>query len=322
MLSFKKFISEANLSGGVDAHNHAKKYLDPYIQRGELGSHTLSKGHDGIEDNSSITIHGHGIDEKGKRYAEVSSLNNPTKRVRVPFSKIKKPVSQKNKGFDYETSLVNRLNQHGLMAGTGAGFSGANDFHLINKRKNKVHEGTAVESQTQGESKKDLSAAFGQASLKHHPEKGWHFDEKTRKRFPEYVRSIENASITVDGKSKSLLDHVNDTYGPPDPEKKSSTNLYSDQTDLSPMHSYLKDHNVDVLHVGSHGTFRAGQSGDEDRTGTDLPKAEGNGRFRVRQKHRNSLTVQFNVRNLNKSHVNMENDEGIQHLKQRLGHTE
>jgi len=318
MLTFKKFIREANLSGGVEGGYHVKKYIEPYV--GQIGTHTLDKAHGHILSTSTISVHGHGVDEKGKRYAVVSSLAEPNKKIRVPFSKIRKPADQKNKGFDYEKSLVDRLNQHRLMSGVGAGFSGANDFHLINKKQNTVHEGSAVES-TQGESKKDLSAAFGQASLKYHPEKGWHFDEKTKKRFPEYTNSIENSSITVDGKPKRLLDHINDTYGQPDPEKKSSTNLYSDSTDLSPMHAYLKDHNVDILHVGSHGTFRAGHSADQDKTGIELPKAEGTGRFRVRQKHRNSLTIQFNVKKLNKSPVHMETDEGIQHLKQKLGHS-
>lgn len=318
MLGFKQFLSEANLSGGKDAEDHIKKYIDPYI--GQIGTHSLSKSHEGIDQDSTVTLHGHGVDEKGKRYAIVSSLKTPNKKIKVPFSKIKKPTNQKNKGFDYESRVVEHLNKHGLMVGSGAGFSGANDIHLIDKKKNKIHEGTVEKTPYQGETKKDLSAAFGQASLNYHPERGWHFSDKTRKRFPEYVSSIEKSTTTVDGKPKSLIQHINDTFGPPDPDKKSSTNLYSDESDLTPMHSYLKDHHVDVLHVGSHGTFRAGQSHHEDRTGTDLPMATGKGKFRVRQKHRNSLTVQFNVKNLNKSHINLETEEGVKHLKEKLGH--
>lgn len=318
MISFKTFISEVNLSGGVDAERHAKQYIEPYI--GQTGTHTLDKSHGHIPANSTITVHGHGVDEKGKRFATVSSMENPEKKINVPFSKIKKPKSQSNKGFDYETSVVNRLNQHGLMNGSGAGFSGANDIHLINKKKNAVHEGTVEETPYQGETKKDLSAAFGQASLKYHPEKGWHFNEKTKARFPEYTNAIENAHITVDGKKKSLMQHINDSYGAPDPEKKSSTNVYSDESDLSPMHSYLRDHHVDILHIGSHGTYKAGHSEKDDRTGTELPTAQGKGRFRVRQKHRNSLTVQFNVKHLDKSPINLDTDEGIEHMKEKLGH--
>ena len=319
MLSFKGFITEATLtSSGPDAPRHAEKYIAPFV--GQKETHTLKKEHEGIEAGSKVTVHGSTIID-GKHHAIVSRAGS-RKKVNVPFAKINKPVEQKNKGFDFENETVHKLNQHGLMSGGGAGATAGNDFHLINKRTGKKVKGKMAEHAYQGETKKDLSAAFGQISLTHHPEKGWHISDKTRERFPHLAAEVEKATITHQGKKKKLLDHINETYGAPDREQKSSTNVYSDETDHAPMHAYLKDHHVDVLHVGSHGTFRAGMSHEKDRTGIGLPQTQGTGRFRVRQKHRNSLTVQFNVRKMDKSPFDMTSEEGIAHIKKKLGHTQ
>jgi len=323
MLSFKKFsnfiLSEATLvSTGSEAKRHDEKYIKPFV--GQTGTHTLKKEHEGIEAESPVTVHGSTVID-GKHHAIVSKVGS-RKKVNVPFSKINKPVKQANKGFDFESETVRKLNEHGLMSGQGAGATGGNDFHLINKKTGKKIKGKMAETAYQGETKKDLSAAFGQISLTHHPERGWHISDKTRERFPQLAAQVERATVTVGGKKKSLLQHVNDTYGPPNREQKSSKNVYSDETDHAPLHAYLKDHKVDVLHVGSHGTFRAGLSHTRDRTGIGLPQTKGTGRFRVRQKHRNSLTVQFNVRKMDRSPFDMTTDEGIAHIKNKLGHTE
>ena len=325
MLSFKAFfnaisvLSEATMKNtGSDAEKHAEKYITPYV--GQKGTHTLKTAHGDLEAGTKLTVHGYKVID-GKHHAVVSKVGGKTKHS-VPFSKINKPTKAKNRGFDFETGVVSKLNAHGLMHGGGAGFTGGNDFHLINKKTKKVHKGKMAETAYQGETKKDLSAAFGQASLTHTHERGWHFSEKAEKRFPQYTAAIKAAKVTdANGKTKSLIKHINDTYGPPNRAKKSSTNIYSDATgDLHPMHAYLADHHVDVLHVGSHGTFRAGLSAGKDRTGVGFPKASGNGRFRVRQKHANSLTVQFNVKNLDKSSMHIENDEDLKTVKKKLGH--
>lgn len=322
IINFKQYINEVTtLKGsGPDALRHAKNYIEPYV--GQEGTHTLKRSHGDLEAGSKVTVHG--FEQHEGKYHAIVSGEGSSKKHSVPFSKIAKPKSGKeNKGLAFESNVVNRLNQHGLMKGSGAGTTAGNDFHLINKKHSTIHKGKMSENITpvhHGETKENLKAAFGQASLKYHPEKGWHFDEKTKQRFPKYTSEIEKATTTVNGKKKSLLQHINDSYGAPNPEKKSSLNVYSDHTDLKPMHSYLHDHHVDVLHVGTHGTFRAGRSEKKDSTGVGLPEAEGEGRFRVRQKHPNSLTVQFNVKKLNKSNINLENDKDLAHIKKVLGH--
>lgn len=322
MVSFNQFLnlSEAVMTGsGATGERHAKKYIDTY--KGKKHTHTLAKTHEHIQAGEKLTIHGRETDETGKIFAIVSSEKSPDKKIKVPISKIDKPVAGKNKGFDFETSVVEKLNKHNLMKGGGAGFTGGNDFHLIDKKKNKKYDGKMAETIYQGETKKDLSAAFGQMSLHYTPEKGWHVADKTREKHPEFAKEVEKAVITVNGKKKKLLDHINDTFGEiKKGEEKSKTNVYSDDTDLSPMHGYLKDHDVDILHVGSHGTFRAGHSHGKDRTGLDLSQTKGSGKFRVRQKHDNALTVQFNVKSLNKSAVNIENEEHLKKIKEKLGH--
>lgn len=311
-------ITEVTMVGsGPDAKRHAEKYITPYV--GQKETHTLKKDVEHIPAKTKVTVHGHKVID-GKHHAVVSG-GGSTKKINVPFTHVNKPVVAKNKGLDYESKFVKTLNKHGLMSGKGAGATSGNDFHLINKKTGEVHHGKVAEHAYQGESKKDLSAAYGQASLSHHPKKGWHFADKTKERFPHYTSAIEKATVTVGKKKVPLLKHVNSQFGTPHPEKKSSHNIYSDTTDLHPAHAYMKDHHVDVLHIGSHGTYRAGLSHHKDRTPLGLPKTEGEGRYRVRQKHRNSLTVQFNIKKLEKSSVHLDNPEHLNSVKKKLGHT-
>lgn len=320
MLSFSDFsvfLTEAKMKNkGEEAKRHAQNYVTPYV--GQKETHTLGANHEGVKAGAKLTLHGFKVVD-GVHYA-VATVKGSSKKHEIPFSKIEKPVKAKNKGFDFETGVVSKLNQHGLMTGGGAGFTGGNDFHLINKKTKKKIRGKMAEEAFQGETKKDLSAAFGQASLKYEKGKGWHFPAKTKERFPKYTAAVERATVTVNGVTKSLIKHVNDTYGPLNPEKKSSTNVYSDDTTLDPVHAYLHDHHVDLLHIGSHGTFRAGRSHGKDRTTLGFPKTTGGGKFRVRQKHATSLTVQFNVKSLDKSNKNIENDDDLEEVKKKLGH--
>jgi hypothetical protein len=310
MQRFKSYISEATMAvSGFNAKRHAAVYVDP--NRGKTLK--LASKHLHIPAGEHVTIHGHEVVD-GKHHAVVSTPGDPTKH-RVSFSKLLKPERDRdNKGLSYENELVKHLVHHKAMSGSGAGFTAGNDFQLEKKSGEKI----------QGEAKQSTkTAAFGQASLSHTHEKGWHFSDKTRKRFPEYVKHAEKATVTgPDGKKKNLIAHVNDTYGPPDREHKNTTNVHSDETDLSPMHGYLKDHHVDVLHVGSHGTYRAGLSQHEDRHKLGLKPAEGSGRFRVRQKHPGTLTVQFNVKHLNQTDDDIHTVEGVNSIKRKLGHTD
>jgi hypothetical protein len=311
-------VNEATMVGsGPDAQRHADKYITPYV--GQKETHTLKKDNQHIPAKTKVTVHGHKVVD-GKYHAVVSG-GGSSKKINVPFTHVNKPVVAKNKGLDYESKFVKTLNKHGLMSGKGAGSTSGNDFHLIDKKTGKVHHGKVAEHAYQGESKKDLSAAYGQASLSHHPKKGWHFSDKAKERFPHYTAAIEKATVTVGKTKKPLLKHVNEQFGAPHPVKKSSHNVYSDPTDLHPAHAYMKDHHVDVLHVGSHGTYRAGLSHHKDRTPLGLPKTEGEGRYRVRQKHRNSLTVQFNIKKLEKSSVHLDNPEHLNAIKKKLGHS-
>jgi hypothetical protein len=331
MKLFKDFISEATIrASGQSAERHAKQYITPYVKGGERhgeGTHTMASSHGGIEAGSNVTIHSHHVDENGMHHATVSAAGS-NKKVMVPVNKLNKPTTRGNKGLEQEGRLVKHLNKHGLMTGGGAGSTAGNDFHLIDKRpaKQKKISGSAGthsenESGLHGEHKSDIkSTAFGQITLSRHPETGkFHIDDKARAKRPEYAKHVENATITVNGKKKKLLDHLNDT------EPHGTTNksgFHSDHTDLSPAHAYMRDHHVDTVHIDSHGTYRAGMSQHTDRHKLGLPSMEGQGRFRVRQKtdNANKRTVQFGITKLNKSHVNIGTDEGARHIAKTLGH--
>lgn len=223
-----------------------------------------------------------------------------------------------NRGIDAEQRLVRHLNKHKLMRGRGAGISGGTDFHLIDKRttpstKIRGQGGSKIKS----EHKSSVSrAVFGQLTLTRHPvTKKWHISDAARARRPEYARHIEKATVTVNGRKKRLLDHLNST--------DTSSDIHSDTTDLAPAHAYMRDHNVDVAHIDSHGTYRAGHSHATDRHATGLPRMQGEGRFRVRQKEKsrpNSKMVEFRITNLKKSKVDIGTDEGANTIKKKLGH--
>ena len=79
------------------------------------------------------------------------------------------------------------------------------------------------------------------------------------------------------------------------------------------MIAYLSDHGVDILHVGARGTF----SLKGELFG--LPPPEGIGLFRVRQKERrDALTVQFCVKSLQRSFLNIESEMDLETLKNNV----
>ena len=338
MLGFSQYIiTEAKLSArGQRAEYDANKYIIPHVEGGTLHkplSHKIESDIGEFKAGDNVTLHSHHVDDKGVHHVVVSKKGSNNK-VAIPINKIKKISGAKNKGFKQEAAIVDHLNKNGLMRGSAAGATVGNDFHLIDRRANRKVEkirGAAgistPESTVSGEHKSNTSAAFGQITVTRHPETGkWHISEEARANRPEYASHVENATITVNGKKKKLLDHLNDvkphSYTLPS-GRKTAEDIHSDDTSLAPANAYMRDHHVDVLHLDSHGTYRAGNSENVDRHNLGLPTFQGTGRFRIRQKHSpHSRTIQFNVRNLKKSHTNIATDQGVNDIKQKLGHTQ
>lgn len=320
-------------SSGLSADRHTKQYIEPYLPGGAKHgdeTHEVAADVKGLAagDKVKLVAHHTVTDEKGKVTHHVTVQKKGSRaKITIPTNKLNKPSAsaRRNRGFEQEGALAQRLNKHGLMDGGGAGFTGGNDFHLIDKRagaKKKIRgtEGHPEEG-IQGEHKSDIkTTAFGQITLSRHPETGrWHIDDKARANRPGYAEHVENATVTVNGKKKPLLDHLNDT------EPVGTTNkggFHTDPTTTAPAHAYLRDHHVDVLHIDSHGTYRAGMSAERDRQKLGLPPLTGEGRFRVRQKtdNPNKRTVQFSITKLDKSNVHLGRDEDLAALKKKLGH--
>jgi hypothetical protein len=334
MKSFSNFLFEqvSLKASGMSAARHTSQYITPYLPGGSKhseGSHEMASDHGSLEAGQKVTIVGHEIkqDAKGKdvHHAVVQAVGSKQKHS-IPTNKLFKPAAsaRKNKGFEQEGHLAQHLNKHGLMKGGGAGFTGDNDFHLIDKRgtKEKKIGGTeGAKGAIQGEHKSDIkSTAFGQITLSRHPKTGdWHIDEKARAKRPEFAEHVERATVTVGGVKKRLLDHL--THKEP-PGTTNKSGFYSDSTDARPAHAYMRDHGVDVAHIDTHGTFRAGAGEYKDTHKLGLPVLFGEGRFRVRQKtdNPNKRTVQFSLTKLDKSHTNIGTDEGAEKIKKVLGH--
>ena len=200
------------------------------------------------------------------------------------------------------------------MEGEAAGFTSGNDFNLINKKNNTKHKGEVHnESALQGETKAGKTAAFGQLTIAYDKKKGgWHIPDDAHAKRPGYAKHIE---------SKGILEHMNKKHKPTGlvaggPLAK---NVMFDHDDLEPANAYLNDHHVDVVQVGKHGTYKVGE---KDKTGHGLPKLTGKGQWRVRQKTSDPLkrTVQFMVKNADKSHVDLDNDEHLSAMAKTLGH--
>lgn len=332
MITFLDFLTEVKMAGsGPEGERHAGKYVTPFIGSKDT-THELASAAGGLEAGTKIRIHSHEVDDKGKHHLVVSSENS-TKKIKIPQSVVNKNIKRGNKGLVQETRLASHLNNHGLMSGGGAGFTAGNDFHLVDKRKptDAKIQGSSGEHTEQGgnprtlegEHKSDIkSTAFGQLTVIPHPVTGkWHIPDAARAKRPQYAAHIENSKVVgPDGVRRSLLDHM-DKYDPPGTENK--TGGYSERSDLSPAHAYMSDHHVHVAHIDSHGTYRAGLSDEKDNFKTGLPRMEGEGRFRYRQKqpsNRNSRSIQFGITKLAKSDVNIGTDDGAAEMKKRLGH--
>lgn len=322
-LRFKDYLEEARVknmpASGKKAENSVEKFILPYLpgkEKARENSHKLAYDTQGLSAGTPVTLRSHSV-QNGVHHATVTSGN---KTITVPISKLKKPFTAKNLGLKQEATLVKHLKSHGLMKGSAAGFSAGNDFHLIDKRgkKEKVIRGSAGigHSGLQGEHKSSITrSAFGQITLHRHPETGqWQIAEESRKKRPEYAAAVEKATVTMGKKKHSLLEHLNQMGG----------EFHSDDTSLHPAHAYMRDHHVDIVHIDTHGTYRAGLSERKDRHNINLPEMSGVGRFRVRQKRKespNTRTVQFNIRKLDKSNINIGTESGANEIKKRLGHS-
>lgn len=298
--------SKMALTGYV-AERHAKNYIDPYVDG--IDTHTVLSPYMDIPADSKVSVRGWRKAENGHYLATV--IYEGKEYSDFPISRLIKPVKSKNMGLEYEANVVKRLNDHGLMNGGGAGTGAGNDIHFINKVKEVVH---------QGEVKLDHNAAFGQISLHYKDDTGWHIPTKAADKFPLYANAVVHATVTVNGEKIKLTDQLNEFFAKPDIDTRLSGCVYSDALPLQPANQYLYDHHVEVLHIGNKGTFRAGRAEEEDPLGVGLPAPNGHGQFRVRQKHPNSLTVQFLIRRIEKSDISIDNDEHLEKIKKALGH--
>jgi hypothetical protein len=322
--SFKSFadvLTETKLSAsGSNAEYHVGKYIKPYI--GKKDTHTLASPIEGLSTKQPVTIHGHEV-INGKYHAIVNQ--NGGRKKKVLFSKLKKPISNtENEGHKYEKDFADRLKNKGIMPKDvqTAGSSAGTDFVAENKRKAATHKGRVADESRllhQGETKQNTSAAFGQLTIHHTPEKGWHISDKARANRPQYAAEIEKAGI---------LDHMNKHHS--DPEKSPVTasgrakSVDLKHPDLKPAEAYLKDHHVEFLQVGGgYGTYKVG---DEDNTGHGLPSISGKGKWTIREKQRGNKkarTVQFRpdgAKGLDRSHVNLDHDPHLNEFANTLGH--
>ena len=315
MISFKSFLKEGRglIKGtGLDAARHEKQYITPYMGSDEY-THTLAKDHGLIPAGAKLKLHT-SIMLDGKNYVHATDSHTREKSL-IPVSKLYKPGEQKeNKGFKYEKEFVDRLKKRGLMHGDAAGFTSGNDFNLINKKQHIEHKGEVhPESALQGETKAGKTAAFGQLTISYDKNKGgWHIPDENRKNRPGYADHIEK---------KGIIDLMNKNHKPKGLVAGGgyAKNVHLPHEDLDPANAYLKDHHVDLVQVGKHGTYRVG---DKDKTGHGLPPLTGHGEWRIRQKTADPLkrTVQFMVKHADKSHVDLDNDDHLESMAKTLGH--
>lgn len=324
MLKFNQFITEAvgKIAGtGASAIRHKVKYVDPYLESGEY-THTLAVKHGNLEPGHKLMLHK--VEEIGGKF-HVHATDQHINQHLIPVSKLQKPGEEKpNKGHKFEQDFIDRLKHHKLMPqeAQGAGSSSGTDFVLINKKKKSLHPGKVKSDHDlfHGETKEGVTAAMGQLTIRHTPENGWHIPDEARNKRPEYAKQIEKAG---------LLKHMNETQ---DPEKHKIVTTDSGRAktitmkhpNLDPANAYLKDHHVHVLHVG--GGFGTYSVGDKDPTGMGLPKVSGQGKWVIREKqlgNKSARTIAFHPdgkKGLNKSHINLDNDEHIGLIKKALGH--
>lgn len=265
-------------ASGSSSARHLKEYVEPYLPGASLhapGTHVVISKCGFLRRGDRVSLLG----VRSVGGVNFVLVERAGERLEVRASKIAKPhkavKARGAAGLRAESKLVSHLKRHGLMAARagGAGYTAGRDFYLKHESGQKF--GGVERDKIYGESKIGLKAKFGAIALSHSREKGWHVSDKAKAVKPEYARSVESARVN----GKPLLQHLNDHWG--DPEGRSLKNVTTDTESLAPLHSYMRDRGVDVLHVHSHGTFRGGHSEKSDRTGIGLPRPRGTGRFWV-----------------------------------------
>lgn len=310
-------------ASGRDSEYQEKKYIDPHIGSQEY-THELAKPHKDVPAGAKLRIVGK---ERIEGKLHVHTINDATREEHtIPVSKIHKPgEAPKNKGLDYETKTFERFQKAGItpLDAKSAGSTGGTDVTIVNRNKKTTHKGRikSAEDLVHGEVKEGVSAAMGQLTIHHDSAKGgWHVGEKARSLRPKYAKAIEDAGI---------IKMMNEKYDP-DKHKIETTasgrakSISVKHPDLKPAQAYLKDHHVDVLHVGSgYGTYRVGS---KDETGHGLPAISGKGEWTVREKqagNKKARTVMFKpdgVKGLTRSHVDLDKDEHLEDFAKTLGH--
>lgn len=320
-MSFKGFLivegrGKMTASGSAGTE-HVKKYVTPFIGSKDY-THTLAAEHDDLPAGSHVKLKSvSNINGKYHVNAEDQTGNEHT----IPISKLFKPGdAPANKGHDYESKFVERMKKHNIMPShlSGAGSTAGTDFAIENKKKGVFHPATVNGNLLNGETKDGVTAAMGQLTIHYTKEKGWHIGDKARNNRPLYAKQIEKSGI---------LKHMNQHFS--DPEKSETTASGRAKTveikhpNLEPAESYLQDHHVHVLQVGGHGTYSVGKS---DATGHGLPRISGKGVWRIREKQKGNKfarTVAFHPdgkKGLNKSNVDLDNDEHLFAFKKTIGH--
>lgn len=304
-------------ASGRDSEDHIKKYIQPHIGSEEY-THTLAKEHEDLPAGSKLKLTGVFRYLDGK--AHVNAIDHVGEKHTIPISKLYKPGEAKpNKGHDYENKFVDRLKHHGIMPKhlSGAGSTAGTDFAVENRKTGKFHPGTVNGNLLNGETKHGTSAAMGQLTIHHTKERGWHIGDEARANRPLYAKHIESSGI---------LDYMNKHHSKPEKSETTKSgrakSIKIEHPNLDPADAYLQDHGVHVLQVGGFGTYSVGN---KDHTGHGLPKISGNGAFIIREKQKGNKfarTVAFHPngkKGLNKSHVDLDNDDHLFDFKKSLG---
>jgi hypothetical protein len=322
-----ELLQEATISAtGSQAPGHHEKYIKPYLPGNEKhaeGTHTLASDAGNIESGSQVTIHGHSM-VNGKSHVTISKPNDSKNKTTVPVSRLEKPGTKvENEGHKFETNLFKHLQSHNIVPreATPAGSTGGTDFPIVNRTKKTTHKGRASSEQSvfHGEAKLDTSAAFGQLTVHHDAEKGWHVPEKSRALRPKFAKHIEQSGIL-----EHLNKHSNPSLGNVETTASGrAKNVVLKHPDLKPANAYLEDHGVHVLHVGGgYGTYHVGG---KDVTGHGFPALSGEGKWTAREKQKGNTrarTIMFQpngAKGLKKSNINLENDDHAKAFKKTLG---
>lgn len=327
MLSYNDYLTEEQKSrpltaGGKAGDYHFDKYIKPHIASGKQTNLKLVNDHPHGKAGDSVYIHAHKQDDKGAHHVTVSTDNKS--HFHVKQSELRKPSKPSNKGHEFESKFVHRLKSAGIMPKThsGAGSSAGSDATFLNKKVSHKEHGKGGKRRIFRGETKGKNAAWGQLTIHHSDEKGWHIKDENRKRRPRYAEHVEKAGV---------LDYMNKTEPNPKSVPEGQRTVKSHvihHPNMEPANAYLRDHHVHVVHT-EKGTYTPHH---KDPTGYGFPRLRGEGMFKIRQKTQHhkpgepirSRTVQFAPRN-SKSPVasphDLNKDEHLHKFAAHLGHS-